>query len=93
LAAKGKQRAKISFAAPTTGATPDGYKIRVKLKGGHWKTLREYLKTTSTIWKNPPKVGQRFQIKVASYKWGPNVSAASTTQVVWTTAKTMKVKK
>lgn len=89
-----KKKVTIRFAAPTQGLIPDGYKIRVKTKNGNWRTLRDYLKTTSTVWKKAPKPGSTFRIKVASYVWGRNTNNdASTVMVAWTPAKTLKIKR
>ena len=83
-ATKKHRHVRISFTAPD-GLKPTGYKVRVKAPDYSAQTIRDSLKSTSTVWKKGPK-GVKVKVRVGSYTSSPQA-------LVWGAWKTLKVQK
>lgn len=83
----------IDFKAPTTGPKPDGYKVKVKVKGGKWKQLDGSLKKTKFVWKKAPWRKHTFQAQVASYAAEDLAGGGSTVFISWSKPTKLKIKK
>lgn len=82
---KRHRQVKVSFTAPASGATPYAYKVRVKVPGASARTIRDVLRSTSTVWKKAPK-GRKVTVRVASFTKDPQATA-------WSDWSTIRVRK
>ena len=84
---------KINFQAPTKGVTPDGYKIKTKVKGKKWKTVREALQQTKATWKKAPWKKKKFKLQVGAYATEKAADGSDVQYISWSKVKTYKIKR
>lgn len=83
----------LNFTAPQSGPKPDGYKVKVKVKGGKWKQLDAHLHKTRFVWKKAPWRKHRFQAQIASYVTEDLADGGSTVFISWSKPTKLKIRR
>lgn len=83
----------ITFKEPADGLTPDGYKIKTKVKGHSWDTLRQGLQKTKTTWSKAPWKKKQFTMKIGAYAMETLADGSKVQYISWSKVKTYKIKR